>query len=98
MVEWEGKGLSAADLATLAKLGAVLPAPQGLILVEDRSGSAGPDGVQRLAEGLVAGALPAVTLLGIGGMHVGSILMASAPAWQPRTLCVRRSRLDTRIP
>ena len=31
----------------------------------------GPDGVQRLAEGLGAGALPAVTTLQIFGMHVG---------------------------
>ena len=59
-VEWEDKGLSAADLATLATLGSVLPALEGLDLAES-SGSAGPDGVQRLAEGLVAGALPAVT-------------------------------------
>ena len=70
MVEWDDKGLSAADLATLAKLGSVLPALEGLSLIEP-SGSAGPDGVPRLAEGLVAGALPAVTHLAIGGMHVG---------------------------
>ena len=63
-VDWRGKGLSAADLATLAKLGSVLPALERLVLSE-RSGSAGPDGVQRLAEGLVAGALPAVTDLHI---------------------------------
>ena len=63
------KGLSAADLATLAKLGSVL-ALEGLSLYEP-SGSAGPDGVQQLAEGLVAGALPAVTYLIIAGMHVG---------------------------
>ena len=64
------KGLSAADLATLAKLGSVLPALEELTLAEG-SGSSGPDGVQRLAEGLVAGALPAVTSLAIAGMHVG---------------------------
>ena len=69
-VVWHDTGLSAADLATLAKLGAVLPALKYLYLVE-RSGSAGPDGVQRLAEGLVAGALPAVTFLVISSMHVG---------------------------
>ena len=76
VVEWEGKGLSAADLATLAKLGSVLPALERLWLDEGRrwqqegvwldevgTGSAGPDGVQRLAEGLVAGSLPAVTRL-----------------------------------
>jgi len=70
VVVWRGKDLSAADLATLAKLGSVLPALEYLIL-DDCSGLAGPDGVPRLAEGLVAGALPAVTVLSIGGMHVG---------------------------
>jgi hypothetical protein len=71
---WEvlcpNKGLSAADLATLAKLGSVLPALERLGLYEP-AGSAGPDGVSRLADGLVAGALPAVTSLAIGRMHVG---------------------------
>ena len=69
-IAWCFKGLSAADLAALAKLGSVLPALKVLSLL-DRSGSAGTDGVSRLAEGLVAGALPAVTRLFIGGMHVG---------------------------
>jgi hypothetical protein len=64
------KGLSAADLATLSTLGSVLPALRWLTLFE-HSGSAGPDGVQRLAEGWVAGALPAVTHLYLGFMHVG---------------------------
>jgi hypothetical protein len=68
-VFWVGKGLSAPDLATLGTLGAVLPALEHLILI-DNSGAAGPDGVQRLAEGLIAGALPAVTWLCLG-MHVG---------------------------
>ena len=69
-IEWHNKGLSEADLATLAKLGSVLPALEWLVLAED-SGSAGPDGVQRLAEGLVAGSLPALTGLTMNGMHVG---------------------------
>jgi hypothetical protein len=69
-VDCQDEGLSAGDLATLATLGSVLPALVTLELAE-RSGSAGPDGVQRLAEGLVAGALPAVTYLGIDNMHVG---------------------------
>ena len=69
-VEWEDKGLSAADLATLGKLGSVLPALKWLSL-DEYSGSAGPDGVSRLAEGLVAGALPAVTIFQIDGNHVG---------------------------
>jgi hypothetical protein len=68
MVCWWG--LSAPDLATLGTLGAVLPALEHLILI-DNSGAAGPDGVQRLAEGLNAGALPALTRLDLFGMHVG---------------------------
>jgi len=69
-VHWQDKCLSADDLATLGKLGSVLPALEFLILSEI-SGSAGPDGVLRLAEGLTAGALPAVTSLNIYNMHVG---------------------------
>ena len=48
----------------------MLPALERLVLAEP-PGLAGPDGVPRLAEGLVAGALPAVTVLIIGGMHMG---------------------------
>jgi hypothetical protein len=70
-VRWEDKGLSADDLATLGTLGSVLPALKSLILYDKSSGSAGPDGVLRLAEGLTAGALPAVTALSIYNMHVG---------------------------
>jgi hypothetical protein len=69
-VRREDKGLSADDLATLGLLGSVLPALESLILI-DSPDAAGPDGVQRLAEGLVAGALPAVTNLDIDDMHVG---------------------------
>jgi hypothetical protein len=69
-IEWRWKNLSAADLATLAKLGSVLPALEVLILGEN-SGSADPDCVSRLAKGLVAGALPAVTHFGIASMHMG---------------------------
>ena len=69
-IAWCFRDLSAADLATLAKLGSVLPALEWLTL-DDRSGSAGPDGGLRLAERLVAGALPAVTRLFISNMHVG---------------------------
>jgi hypothetical protein len=65
------RGLSSGDLATLGLLGSVLPALETLYLGET-SGSAGPDGVQRLVEGLVAGALPAVTYLDICLMHVGN--------------------------
>ena len=69
-IHWGRKGLSAADLSTLGKLGAMLPALKTLDLAEP-NGSADPDGVQRLAEGLVAGALPALTRLGIYLMHMG---------------------------
>ena len=69
-VEWCDTGLSADDLATLGTLGSVLPALEELTLSE-RSGSAGRDGVLRLAEGLTAGALPAVTYISISSMHVG---------------------------
>ena len=64
-------GLSAADLAMLGRLGTVLPALDSLSIWQF-SGAAGPDGVQRLAEGLVAGALPAMTYLAFNGMHVGN--------------------------
>jgi hypothetical protein len=67
-VVWSNKGLSATDLATLGTLGSVLPALETLHVSEP---AAGPDGVQRLAEGLGAGALPAVIFLGLCGMHVG---------------------------
>jgi len=69
-VEWDDRGLSADDLATLGLLGSVLPALKRLTLI-DSPDAAGPDGVLRLAEGLVAGALPAVTDLDIINMHVG---------------------------
>jgi len=73
------KGLSEADLARLATLGSVLPALQRLAL-DDCSGSAALSGelsgARRLAEGLVAGALPALKWLEICDMHVGE-----AGAW-----------------
>jgi len=62
------KGLSPADLATLGALGSVLPALEELILNEP---TAYPDGVQRLAERLGAGALPAVTNLALYDIYVG---------------------------
>eukprot|EP00964_Phaeocystis_antarctica_P063552 scaffold38150_cov65-Phaeocystis_antarctica.AAC.14 len=69
-LEWLNKRLTAANLATLGKLASVLPALEVLILAET-SGAAGPDGVQRLVVGLGAGALPALTFLGFGDMHMG---------------------------
>eukprot|EP00964_Phaeocystis_antarctica_P129974 scaffold93792_cov60-Phaeocystis_antarctica.AAC.1 len=75
LASWFYKGLTAADLAFLGTLGSVLPALETLHLMENftgtASGTAGPDGVQRLAEGLGAGALPAVTYLALVGVHVG---------------------------
>eukprot|EP00321_Phaeocystis_globosa_P001017 CAMPEP_0118812036 /NCGR_PEP_ID=MMETSP1162-20130426/2050_1 /TAXON_ID=33656 /ORGANISM="Phaeocystis Sp, Strain CCMP2710" /LENGTH=297 /DNA_ID=CAMNT_0006741727 /DNA_START=50 /DNA_END=940 /DNA_ORIENTATION=+ len=59
-------GVSADDLATLGTLCGILPKLQDLRLIEPAA-----DGVQWLAEKLGAGALPAVTLLRLGGMHVG---------------------------
>ena len=68
VVSWSYKDLSTADLALLGTLGLVLPALETLYLTEP---TAGLDGMQWLAERLGAGALPAVTFLQIGGMHVG---------------------------
>ena len=69
-VWWYSRGLTAAGLELLGKLGSLLPALEDLRLYES-SGAAGRDGVQRLADKLGAGALPAVTLLRLGDMHVG---------------------------
>ena len=62
-------GVSADDLATLGTLcsiGSMLPALQDLRLIEPAA-----DGVQRLAEKLGADALPALSVLRLGGLHVG---------------------------
>ena len=64
------KGLTAADLTLLGTLGSVLPVLETLWLY-DPTRTAGPDGVQRLAAGLGAGALPAVNYLHLN-MHVGN--------------------------
>ena len=56
------KRFSSSDLETLGTLGSVLPALEELCLMQPLK-TAGPDGVQRLAVGLGAGALPAVRLL-----------------------------------
>ena len=73
--------LSAAELATLGKLGCVLPALQSLLLAAQ--GTSLVDGGEVLAEGLGAGALPAVTQLGILKIRLndrGSELLAAALA------------------
>ena len=66
---WWDDGITATDLATLGTLGSVLPALETLVLIE-HSSTAGPDGVQRLAAGLGARALPSVTWLTVG-MYAG---------------------------
>ena len=78
-----GCGLSEDDLATFGTLGSLLPALDKLviaiypnyplILVEQAAAGqrAGPDGVQRLAEKLGAGALPALTSVSFHNMHMG---------------------------
>ena len=70
VVDWRCTGFSAADLALLGRLVAVLPALERLVLIEF-SGSAGPDGVPQLTEGLIAGALPAVKHFILAGVPVG---------------------------
>ena len=70
---WVDVGLSATDLTTLATLSSMLPALGELRLIENLpTGKSGPDGVQRLAAGLRAGALPALTLLQLDNMYVGN--------------------------
>ena len=91
-VECLDEGLCATDLATLATLGSVLPALEGLSLYEP-SGSADPDGVSRLAEGLIAGALPAVTHLAIRRMHVGDAGASALAAALDRGALPRLDRL-----
>ena len=68
-----GKCLSAADMTTLGTLGLVLPALESLAIGEFSVGvgAAGHDGVQRLAEGLVAGALPAVRFAFFNTVYMG---------------------------
>ena len=78
-VHWVNTGLSATDLTTLGTLGSVLPAVKSLLLAEF-SGAAGPDGVQRLAEGLGAGALPNVHYITIAGIHVGGAAASALAA------------------
>ena len=70
-VFWHSRGLSEADLVTLGTLGSVLPALEELHIGQG-SDAAGPDGVQRLVAGLGARALPAMTWLELGYMHVGN--------------------------
>ena len=68
MLHFFREGLSSDDLALLGTLGSVLPALETLYLWEP---TAGTDGVQRLAERLGAGALPALNMLVINIMLLG---------------------------
>ena len=79
------KDLSTADLATLATLGMVLPFLEDLHVTtpiathpdEDEDESE-DEGVQRLAEGLSSGALPAVT-----GFTLMNVVMKTPWRWPP---------------
>ena len=68
---WFNKGLSDDDLATLGKLGSVLPALEKLSFYERSARRPGSDGVQRLAVALGVGGLPSVTTVAFYNMHVG---------------------------
>ena len=66
VVDWDDN-IHWTDLVTLGTLGSVLPVLEELHLAQ----GAHVLGVQRLAEGLGAGALPAVTTLTLNNMNVG---------------------------
>ena len=89
---WVNAGLTATDLTTLAALGSVLPVLGELRLIENLpTGTSGPDGVQLLAAGLGAGALPALTLLQLDNMYVGN---AGASALGAALSCGAVPRLE----
>ena len=94
-VSWHHTGLSSDDLALLGTLGSVLPALEELRLNEP---AAGPDGVPRLAEKLGAGALPAVTLLYLNGMRVGTNDAPLRSSTDRRLHLPRGLGLATRVP
>ena len=75
----------------LGTLGSVLPALEGMGLSE--RGAAGLDGVQRLAEGLGAGALPAMRWLSLG-MHVSDASASALAAALGRGALLRLQRLS----
>ena len=74
---WYHRGLTAIELGLLLTLGSVLPALETLALYEP---TAGPDAMQRLAAGLCAGALPAVSWLQIRSQmgDTGALALAAA--------------------
>ena len=76
MIDCRQKLLSEADLTTLGMLGSVLPKLEQMHFLE-----IGPDSVQQLAEGLGAGALPALATLALVAMPVsdaGASALAAA--------------------
>ena len=87
------KGLSSDDMALLGTLGSVLPALEVLAICET---TANPDGVQRLAEKLGAGALPAMTSLELNLMHVGDAGASALAAALGRGAMPRLKSLDLR--
>ena len=74
---WSNLALSIAELAMLGALGSVVPSLNSLYLFDN---VAAPGGVRRLAEGLGAGALPAVTRLVLGSMRMGDAGAAALSA------------------
>eukprot|EP00320_Phaeocystis_rex_P000532 CAMPEP_0119097166 /NCGR_PEP_ID=MMETSP1178-20130426/175249_1 /TAXON_ID=33656 /ORGANISM="unid sp, Strain CCMP2000" /LENGTH=305 /DNA_ID=CAMNT_0007081093 /DNA_START=72 /DNA_END=990 /DNA_ORIENTATION=+ len=89
-----------ADLATLGRLSSVLPALVVLRIQCSDKRAAYPDGVQRLAAGLVAGALPALTRLFLYGVYVGAEGASALAAALGRgalpklkTLCLNRAAI-----
>ena len=60
-VEGSAKDLTATDLTTLGSLGSVLPVLESLLLGEVSAACSGWRGMERLAAGLGAGSLPALT-------------------------------------
>ena len=87
--------LSEDDLATFGTLGSLLPAlkklaPHPLCLNER---AAGHDGVQRLAEKLGAGALPALTFVSLYNMHVGDAGASALAAALDRSALPRLEEL-----
>eukprot|EP00964_Phaeocystis_antarctica_P097044 scaffold63254_cov67-Phaeocystis_antarctica.AAC.2 len=94
VVHWEDKQLSSADLSLLGTLGSVLPALKELFLSESSTGAAGPDGVQRLAEGLGVGALPALTWVNLGKRHSGDAGASALAAALGRGALPRLIELD----
>ena len=92
-IRWYDLGLSTVDLSTLGTLGSVLPALEELWL-NQTSGAAGLDGVQQLAAGLAAGALPAVAFLYLNTPlgDTGASLRTTWRCWARWDRCCQRSR------